>query len=401
MCEEQTYKVGDRVISYNKNGELKRDMTLVSEEIVIRKTKTLNTYKRKLFHFYCNICGWKNGKILETSLKKGRGCGCCNNDVVVKGINDVATTHSELLKYFCNIEDAYKNTYGTQRKVYLKCPDCGFIREMSILQLSQEGFSCPQCSDGLSYPEKFFASLLIQQGIIFKTQLSKSNFLWCQRYKYDFYLPAFNCIVETHGKQHYENSGRRNKTLEEEKLNDREKRNIAIKNGINYYIVLDCRKSEINWIRNSIEKSELSYLLDLVKVDWVLCHKYATKSLILDVCDKWNSGKYRTTNELAKEYSLSRNTIVSYLKQGTIIGWCQYNPKEELRKSTSKNGKLLGKPINVYINNRFVCRVYSAQELYRQSVKLFGRKIYQSDISKICNGQKEQIDGIYLEYADI
>ena len=400
MNKIQEYKIGDRIVDYNEDGSLKRDMTLTAEEIQIQQTNTENpyTYKIKFFHFICNKCGWKNGIIRETSIKKGRGCRCCTNYVVVKGINDIATTHPHLTKYFYDIEDAYKTTHGSQKKLLFKCPNCGFVKESQVHQIVESGFSCPRCSDGLSYPEKFFASFLSQLNIPFKTQLGNSTFDWCGKYKYDFYIPEFNCIIETHGKQHYEETLWGCKNLKAEQLNDLKKMKIAIKNGIKYYIVLDCRHSDPKWIQQSIKESALKELINISNIDWQLCDKYAVKSLVFDVCKAWASGRYPTTNDLTKDYPVCRNTIVAYLKQGTALGWCEYNPNEELRKSTSKNGKALGKPINVYINNQLICTANSAQELSRNSENIFGRKIFQSDISKICNGTKKQLPNIFLEY---
>lgn len=398
------YDVGDRIVNYNDDGSLKRDMTLTGIEIITKHTQTSHPYKynTKYYRYHCNICGWDSGKIRESSLKKQRGCRCCDNHVVVRGINDVATTHPDTVKYFVNTEEAYENTHGTQKSTEFKCPCCGYTKILTIGQVTSQGFSCPQCSDGLSYPEKYFAAMLMQLKVEFKTQLSASTYDWCGKYKYDFYLPEYNCIVETHGKQHYKESFALfgEKSLKEEQENDKTKQQLALTNGITHYVVLNCQYSDSRWIKESIEKSILCKLLNLTNVDWNACDIRATKSLVLDVCKKWTSGKYQTTNELTQEYPLCRNTIVSYLKRGTKLGWCHYDPKKEMSESCRKNGKALGKPIHVYKNNVLIHTADSAQELSRSSVDIIGKFMYQADISKICNGSKPQWHDIVLRYAD-
>ena len=50
---------------------------------------------------------------------QGNGCPYCSNRKVVKGFNDVATTHPYMVVYFPNIEDAHTHTYGSGDEVDL------------------------------------------------------------------------------------------------------------------------------------------------------------------------------------------------------------------------------------------------------------------------------------------
>ena len=83
-------------------------------------------------------------------LKEDTGCSICTNQNVVKGINDISTTHKQYLKYFKDIEDAYLYSYGSTKEIIVKCPDCGNLRQMKINDLIRKGFSCPKCGDGIS-----------------------------------------------------------------------------------------------------------------------------------------------------------------------------------------------------------------------------------------------------------
>lgn len=118
--------------------------------------------------------------------------------------NCISTTHPHILKYLKNKEDGLKYSAYKREPVLLRCPDCGYEKERKIILLIKHGFGCPKCSDGKSYPERFIFSFLEYLNIDFIPQLSRRNMSWCDGYRYDFYIPIFNCIIETHGIQHYQ-----------------------------------------------------------------------------------------------------------------------------------------------------------------------------------------------------
>ena len=190
----------------------KRDLTIIDREY-------RNDYNhRKWCKYHCNKCGaelW----MIEDGLLRGGNCACCSNSsnkTIIKGINNIATTHPTLVKYFVNIEDSYINSFGSNKKVLCKCPNCGYEKEMKICNLYHNGFSCPQCSDGIKYPEKLmfnFLQQLKENNLIedFTYQYTKKHSKWCKDYRYDFYFKLDNeqYIIETHGEQHYrENCGK-------------------------------------------------------------------------------------------------------------------------------------------------------------------------------------------------
>ena len=76
----------------------KRDITIIDIETRRNKEKNQKWYKYK-----CNKCGWNEGWIEETKLIDKRGCSCCRGFTVVKGINDVATSNPNVVKYFVDI----------------------------------------------------------------------------------------------------------------------------------------------------------------------------------------------------------------------------------------------------------------------------------------------------------
>lgn len=461
------YEIGDRIIDYKDDGSLKRDLTIIDKEIRQREVfdKRRNKFilrNEKHYKYHCNICNWENGLIEEYNLNKG-GCACCRGLVVVKGINDLATVYPELIKYFDNTEDAYKISKGSSKKVKLKCPTCGKLKPMVlsnlVLQgfvcdycnslgvkhpellsyiknpedafniyayshkkieckciicgkednrrvdhLSMHGFKCNNCSDYVKYPEKFMSSLLYQLNVEYIKQLSNKTFMWCDGHLYDFYIPKFNMIIETHGKQHYEDGGFWYRTLAEEQENDRIKEEKAIANGIENYIVIDCRYSNMEWIQESIFDSNLLSILhikDINSINWEQCNIDAIYSNELkDMCDYWNHHKNITTTQIAKVFNTSRERVLRYLTNGAELGLCNYDGHQERVKTTRKNGHSSGKVIDVFKDDEYLFSYKSMRNLEIHSVELLGVQLYASCISRVCRGKQKQYKGFVFKYSN-
>ena len=106
-----------------------------------------------------------------------------------------------MIEYLVNKEDGYKYTSQSGKLIKVKCKNCGLEKEIKVKNLyAEHGVACERCSDGKSYPEKFMYNLLEQSNINFETQYSPQ---WGNGHRYDFYLPDYNIIIETHGEQHY------------------------------------------------------------------------------------------------------------------------------------------------------------------------------------------------------
>ena len=79
------------------------------------------------------------------NLLRGRKCAVCTNHKVVSGINDIATTRPDLVKYFKNKYESQKYTSGSDKVVDVVCPECGFEDKIRIGNLSRFGFACNGC----------------------------------------------------------------------------------------------------------------------------------------------------------------------------------------------------------------------------------------------------------------
>ena len=78
-------------------------------------------------------------------LLRGIRCAVCTNRKVVPGVNDLATTRPDLVKYFKNPDDATKYTSGSEQTIDIVCPECGYEDKIKIGNLSRFGFSCNGC----------------------------------------------------------------------------------------------------------------------------------------------------------------------------------------------------------------------------------------------------------------
>lgn len=296
---------------------------------------------RKGYEYECLICGHKDS-ILETNLEAGKGCGVCASNDVSIGINDLSTTAPWVAKYLVDPNDLYTHMLNSNKTILLRCDFCKKEREMVVSELTSRGFRCSHCSSNISYPEKFMISLLNQLNIRFKRQLSRKDLAWCGSFLYDFYLPDFNIIIETHGRQHYEDD-MYYQDLASIQANDEKKEDLANLNNISKYIVINCYKSSVDWIKDSILNSELSTLFSLDNVDWNECGSFALSHIGLKICKMWNELydgglKSKTQDIIAERLGIkSRETIRHYLIEGEKLGLCSYGYEKLLKDREQRN----------------------------------------------------------------
>ena len=301
-------------------------------------------------------------------------------------------------------EDAKRYSRGSHNKIKVKCPHCGNTKEIVVYHLIKNNSINCTCRDGISYPEKFMINVLDQLNIEYIFQLTKTTLGWCENFRYDFYIPSINTIIETHGGQHYKDCSW--SKVEDVQKNDSIKYELALQNRISNYIVIDCRYSDKEYIKNSVLNSRLSELFDLSEIDWVKCDKDTQKNLVKEVCEYWNNkAHWETTEDLVKYFGLSRPTIIDYLKKGTILSWCYYDGKEELKKvgriKGEINGKRGGKKTEMYdLDGNFIMKESSAVKLKERCLKELNIDLDTRHISAVCNGKRKTHKGYIFKYID-
>ena len=172
-------------------------------------------------------------------------------------------------------------------------------------------------------------------------------------------------------------------SLQEVQKNDKNKKELAIKNGIkpDNYIVLDCRYSEFEFIKNNIINSRLNEIFDLNNIDWIKIGQDSEKSLVKEVCDYWHlhneiNNEGLLIKDLSYIFKINPTTISRYLKTGTKIDLCNFYSGSSRKVEIFKDGISLG-------------IFKSCSELERQSEKMFDVKLSSICIAKVCNGKQK------------
>ena len=344
----------------------KRNITIIDREYRSDKSgKSLKWYKYK-----CNICTFDYGWHTEDHILKEIGCSCCSGHICVKGINDIATKHPELVKYFVNAEDSYNTTCHNRTEYLMKCPNCGNTKLLTTEKLSSRGYACEECGDGSSYGEKYLYSLLSQLNINFIVEYNRTSSKWCNNYRYDYYILSKNMIIEVHGLQHYQTSRKSSgkyRGFEEEHINDLAKEKLAKENNIDNYIVIDARKSESEFIKNSILQSKLPELFDFNEndIDWNKCIEYTATSKVVEVCNYKNNHMELSTVKISEVFKVHSCTIQKYLQRGAKLGICLYNLEDEkikiytdYRNDDFRLYPIYCREINTYFKSSYLCEEY-------------------------------------------
>ena len=294
------YNIGDIV-----NGQF-----LVLErkykEMHLNKNSKIKTYKCKC------LCDNYIFEVLEHNLKCMKKCAVCVGNVVVKGINDIATKRPELVRFLKNKDDAYKYTSKSSSVIEFKCDICGKSFSTSPHRFSYN-FPCG-CYSSDSYPNKLIQEIFNQLKIPYIRELRKKHFSWCENYRYDLYFKNNNSayIVEMDGKWH------KDEQLEIDKIKD----NLAIANGIEV-IRIDCNYPKVEdrlfYIKDNLLKSKLSTIIDLSKINWdIIDTKLLDENITKKICDLRNQGLFY--KDIMNMLDISKSTIDSHLRIGKRNG---------------------------------------------------------------------------------
>jgi very-short-patch-repair endonuclease len=347
------YQIGDTISSTNSSMVVLKQIRCTRERMAHGKKCTV--YEKGYF-VRCLKDNYEF-ELVEHSLAKNCGCPVCSNRKIIKGINDVATTNPEIASLFENIEDAYTTSYSTAKKFRFKCPICGFVKMDCTNNITCNGFSCPCCADGYSYPNKFMARLLFELNIDYDRE---RKFEWCKypcyadRNKtdfgfYDFVIPSLNLIIEMDGALGHGNNvmttvrhNRRKITVEETAYRDKMKDKLAQEHG--YQVIrIQCIYNNVYErfavVEENIRKSKLSKIFCFDSVNFLAVDKYCiTSSYINDTSMLWNKGM--SVLEIAIQLKLCPATIKNYLSIAKSHNMCNYTPNEaKLRGHKKSNAR--------------------------------------------------------------
>lgn len=321
----------------------------------------------------------KAATVLHGNVK----CPYCSGRRILVGFNDLWTTSPSVAAMLTNPNDGYLVTKGNSSKTFnFTCPLCGKKQNKYISNVVKRGLQCFNCSDHITFPNRF--------GRAFLDQLPINNYIpeyhpdWLKPYQYDNYF-VYNdkeYVLEMdggigHGNKQWKTG---DKDIEGKKR-DIIKDKLAYEHGI-YVIRIDSKESSCEYIKKRILESEFSNIFDLSSIDWEKCDKDSQKNLVKEVCNLYMS-KTKKLQEIADILKISSQTVRNYLKRGEKFGWCDYDPKKSnLMRETGKYGR---KVIVTNINSGEQFIFANIHHCESNIFNICGIKITHTTIRKYCN----------------
>lgn len=391
-------------ILHKRFKDVNRDITVIEERYVessgIQPNGKKTNHGAMWYKYRCSICLWDEGWMQRGKMiSQKRGCSCCANKTLVKGINDFNTHYPHLVKYLKNKEDGVRFKSSSE-KVELVCVECHHEKIVSLKTLAVYGYVCDRCTDGDSYPNKFTKCVLDQSKVNYIKEYSPS---WISPKRYDFCIPSLKLIIEVDGQQHIKDTNFKGRKIYANEIvkNDTFKEKIANENG--YKVVrVKAYVSAHKDMKESIIKS-LSNIIDTLQIDWTKCEDMARSNTLKEVCLFKNRNKDAFTSEIAKIFNLSQNTISRYLAIGDEIGWCEYNPAKESNRNIQRSReRVINSANKIVVMNKDTDEILgifdSAIDLQEKSKCLFGVELKASNTRYCCYNKSKRCNGFKVRY---
>lgn len=151
-CERDRLKIIEKYIRSKKENSLAVKCPNIASEWSYQKNGKLTP---DMFSEFSMVKVWwkcKNGhewlSTIAHRTSMGSNCPYCSNRKVLKGYNDVATTHPELVDEWDLTRNAYlptELTAGSKKKIWWKCKICGYSWE-SPVYYRKNSQGCPICA---------------------------------------------------------------------------------------------------------------------------------------------------------------------------------------------------------------------------------------------------------------
>ncbi|MBP3546849.1 MAG: hypothetical protein J6K16_06960 [Alphaproteobacteria bacterium] len=204
----------------------------------------------------CKKCGYEWQAVISNRTRKSdKGCPCCMNRAIVKGKNDLATTHPELAKEWHPVKNGQLGpedvTYGCGKKVWWLCPHGHEYQATVNHRTGNNATGCPICYSGrqTSFAEQAFYYYIKK---IYPDTISRYKADFLGKMELDIFIPSVNIAIEYDGEAWHKN----NKIHKEQKkykickknniylIRLKEKNNSAIDNADECICIPDLYKYE-------------------------------------------------------------------------------------------------------------------------------------------------------------
>lgn len=208
----------------------------------------LNTGQRRAT-VLCTVCGNTFTKNIKEIIRHPY-CGVCAS------ISKQTKTNEQFMDDIRGLELKNLEEYtGAYDKLLFGCDVCGF-KWRTTPHAILTGCGCPKCNRFTSKGEKGIKTTLEKLNKVYTWQ---ATFEWTgkKRYRYDFYIPEINTLIEFNGKQHYEEVEFFRQSLEEVQVSDKIKQELAIANGYNFLVIPYWQQKEIGNIIQRLFREEV------------------------------------------------------------------------------------------------------------------------------------------------
>lgn len=346
-------------------------------EVVNKNLKIIEQIRTKNGKYSCKgylvqSLEFPNAKPYETregNLKQGKGCAYTSGQRICE--DNSLYSIENIRANIVDVELAKKIAPKSDKYILFKCKNkhCKETKKLQPKTLVTYGFSCPNCSSNISYPERFMLAVDKYFNLEFEYQ---QNYTFG---RFDFINHDTKIVVEMNGIQHYKKehstskwSNAHNKTIE----SDNKKRKWCEENGYDL-VFIDARKSEFEFIRKNIN-NEL--LLPNIKEEDVLS--------IINLIAKYNEYNTESVIKLYEVDKLTIKKISNNLNLGTHVVKSILKKNNVKLRNLKKKVKCLESGV-----------IYeSCQDAMRKT------GIANSSISNVCKGKRKTAGGYHWEYVE-
>lgn len=361
FCVRQGYN--DLLTWCLNNGE--RGQRLINEYMEQKNFDELGKIMSEFAHashiklwWKCSKCNheWQADPLHRVINNRNCPACCSSMNTVIKGKNDLETwckkeenqVWGELLLKEWDYEANKANnnfidtvSYSSHEKIHWICSNekCKEKFEMMLESRTYYKYRCPKCNkNSTSYPEQFIYHALKQ---IYKTAENRKKEYKSkekpQGHEYDIWIPEINTAIEYSGDiWHLVERKLTKEQIEKRIKNDKEKREKAISEGINFIEIIETRdeskkperENQYIILRKNVNLKGLKTLIGMIfseeskHIDFI----EADRQAIAHSRGKVEEDKQlqNTQPELCKEWDYEKNELgPEYYSQGSVaqINW--------------------------------------------------------------------------------
>ena len=357
--------VSRKIGELRHNHELKKrggitNQLLLSEWDYKRNKKGPEEYTSnsgaKVF-WICSKCGHNFKATINNRTNRNGGCACCSGKTVVKGINDLFTTHPQLASEWHPTKNgelkATDVSFGMARKIWWMCPN-GHEYQATINHRSG-GTNCPICNSGR---QTSFAEQAVYYYVkkIFPDAISRFTDIFDNSMELDIYIPTIKTAIEYDGEAWHKSD--------------------KIEREIKKYKI--CQKNGIKLIRLKEKSSDNDkYTSDMcLGIEGNMYeHKQLAKVIrtLIDMLDP-ESNMWTRKNLLSFHSKIDINIerdemdIRSYMTKYSMTSFSDIKPDLVKEWDTVKNGKLSPDKVKPYAKIKVWWICSTCKNEYKASV---------------------------------